>query len=80
MITTAGVIGEVFNHGETVIRHRGRVIVLASKSESTRHRTTVLIDALDDAPITRSVDIAVWTDELPQSTMELDRHLRQLVG
>jgi hypothetical protein len=80
MITTAGVIGEVFHFGETVIRHRGRVIVLASKSETTRHWTNVLIDALQAAPITRSADIAVWTDELPESTLDLDRHVRDLVG
>lgn len=80
MITTAGVIGDVFHSGETVIRHRGRIIVLASKSESTRHFTGVLIEALQDAPITRSADLAVWTDELPSSTIDLDRHLRDLVG
>ena len=80
MITTAGVVGEIFQHGETVIRHRGRVIVLASKSESTRHWTAMLTEALQDAPITRSADLAVWTDELPESTIDLDRHLRDLVG
>jgi hypothetical protein len=80
MVTTAGVIGDMFDAGETVIRHRGRMIVLASKSESTRFRTKALIQALQDAPITRSADLAVWTDELPESTIDLDRHLRQLVG
>ena len=80
MITTAGVIGEVFQHGETLIRHRGRVIVLASKSDATRHWTAMLIEALQDAPITRSADLAVRTDELPESTIDLDRHLRDLVG
>jgi GGDEF domain-containing protein len=80
MITTAGVVVEVFQHGETVVRHRGRVIVLASKSEATRHWTTMLTEALQAAPITRSADLAVWTDELPESTIDLDRHLRDLVG
>jgi hypothetical protein len=80
MITTAGVIGDVFHSGETVVRHRGRVIVLASKSESTRYRAAALIEALQDAPITRSADLAVWNDELPASTIDLDRHLRELVG
>jgi len=79
MITTAGVVGEVFQHGETVIRHRGRVIVLASKSDATRHWTVKLTEALHAAPITRSADLAVWTDELPESTIDLDRHLRDLV-
>jgi GGDEF domain-containing protein len=80
MISTAGVIGDIFDNGETVVRHRGRIIVLASKSEATRHWTRVLIEALQDAPITRSVDLAVWSDELPASTIDLDRHLRDLVG
>ena len=80
MITTAGVVGEVFQHGETVIRHRGRIIVLASKSDATRVWTAMLTEALHDAPITRSADLAVWTDELPVSTIDLDRHLRDLVG
>jgi GGDEF domain-containing protein len=80
MITTAGVVTEVFQHGETVIRHRGRVIVLASKSEATRQWTATLTEALRAAPITRSADLAVWTDELPESTIDLDRHLRTLVG
>jgi precorrin-6B methylase 2 len=80
MITTAGVVTEVFQHGETVIRHRGRIIVLASRSDSTRHWTATLTEALQDAPITRSADLAVWTDELPESTIDLDRHLRDLVG
>jgi GGDEF domain-containing protein len=80
MITTTGVIAEIFHSGETLIRHRGRVIVLASKSEATRRFTADLIDALQDAPITRSVDLAVWSDELPESTIDLDRRLRDLVG
>lgn len=80
MISTAGVIGEVFHHGETVVRHRGRVIVLASKSESTRQWTEALVQALQDAPITRSVGLAVWTGDLPASTIDLDRRLRELVG
>jgi GGDEF domain-containing protein len=80
MITTAGVVGEVFDHGETVIRHRGRVIVLASKSDATRYWTAILTEALQAAPITRSADLAVWTDELPESTIDLDRHVRDLVG
>ena len=63
-----------------MIRHRGRVIVLASKSESTRQWTAMLTEALQAAPITRSADLAVWTDELPESTIDLDRHLRTLVG
>ncbi len=42
MITTAGVVGDVFHNGETVIRHRGRVVVLASKSDSTRDRAATL--------------------------------------
>ena len=63
-----------------MVRHRGRVIVLASKSETTRHSTAALIEALQDAPITRSADLAVWNDELPASTIDLDRHLRELVG
>lgn len=80
MITTAGVVGEVFQHGETVIRHRSRVIVLASHSESTRHRVTALHEALQAAPITRSANPAVRTDELPASRIDIDRHLRELVG
>jgi GGDEF domain-containing protein len=80
MITMAGVVGEVFQHGQTVIRHRGRVIVLAGKTESTRIRTGQLIEALEAAPITRAADLTVWTDELPESPMDLDRHLRELVG
>ena len=63
-----------------MIRHRGRVIVLASKSESTRHRAAVLARVLRDAPITRAVEPMVWDDELPASTIDLDRHLRELVG
>lgn len=80
MVTTAGVVADVFHKGETLIRHRGRVIVLASKSESTRHRAAVLARALRDAPITRAVEPMVWDDELPASTIDLDRHLRELVG
>jgi hypothetical protein len=80
MITTAGVVGDVFCAGETVIRHRGRVIVLASKSDSTRHRTAALIQTLQDAPITRSADLAVWNDELPASPIDIERHVRELVG
>ena len=79
MITTAGVVAEVFHHGETVIRHRGRIIVLASRSESTRHRTATLPELAGraDHPLRGSV---VWDDELPESTIDLDRHLRDLVG
>lgn len=80
MVITVGVVGDVFHNGETVIRHRSRVIVLASKSESTRHRAAVLAQALQDAPITRSADPIVWDDELPASTIDIDRHLRELVG
>ena len=80
MVTTAGVITDVFHKGETIVRHRGRVIVLASKSESTRHRAAALARALRDAPITRAAEPVVWDDELPASTIDLDRHLRELVG
>ena len=80
MVTTAGVVADMFHKGETVIRHRGRVIVLASKSESTRHRAAALARALRDAPITRAAEPMVWDDELPASTIDLDRHLRELVG
>jgi len=80
MITTAGVVGEVFHQGETVIRHRSRVLVLATKSESTRQRCEALRQALGDAPITRSADPQVWEGELPGSTLDLDRRLRELVG
>ncbi len=80
MVITAGVVGNVFHNGETVIRHRSRVIVLASKSESTRHRAAVLAQTLKDAPITGPADPTVWCDELPGSTIEIERHLRQLVG
>ncbi len=80
MITTAGVIADVFHSGETVVRHRSRVIVLASKSESTRHRAAALAQALHDAPITRSADPKVWDGELPATTIDLDRQLRELVG
>jgi citrate lyase beta subunit len=80
MITTAGVVGDVFRSGETVVRHRSRVIVLASKSESTRHRAAALAQALQDAPITRSAEPKVWDGELPATTIDLDRQLRELVG
>jgi hypothetical protein len=80
MVTTAGVVGDVFHCGETIIRHRSRVIVLASKSDSTRHRTAVLTTELNDAPITRSAQPLVWDDEIPSSPVDLDRHLRELVG
>jgi hypothetical protein len=80
MITTAGVTADIFFAGETLIRHRGRVIVLASKSDSSRHRSAALIQALQDAPITRSADLAVWNDELPASPIDLERHVRELVG
>ena len=80
MITTAGVVGDVFHNGETVIRHRSRVIVLASKSESTRDRAATLSRALLAAPITRSADPIVWDAQLPTSTVDIDRHVRQLVG
>jgi len=80
MITTAGVIGDVFHNGETVVRHRGRVIVLASESESTRHRARALAHALQDAPITRSAEPRVWHGKLPATTIDLDRQLRELVG
>lgn len=80
MITTAGVAGDIFHSGETLIRHRSRVIVLASKSDATRRSTAALIEALQAAPITRSVEVAVWNDEVPTSIVELDRQLRELVG
>ncbi|MEY2583510.1 MAG: hypothetical protein QOE09_3359 [Ilumatobacteraceae bacterium] len=80
MVTTAGVVGEIFHQGETIVRHRSRVIVLASKSESTRHRAEALGQALRNAPITRAADPQVWDGELPASTIELDRRLRDLVG
>jgi hypothetical protein len=80
MVITAGVVGDVFRSGETVVRHRGRMIVLASKSESTRHRAALLARQLLDAPITRSANPMVWNDELPISTIDLDRQLRELVG
>jgi hypothetical protein len=35
---------------------------------------------LGDAPITRSADPQVWEGELPGSTLDLDRRLRELVG
>lgn len=80
MITTAGVVGEVFRSGETVVRHRSRIIVLAGNSDATRTRAAELARALRDAPITRSANPVVWTDELPASTMQLDRQLHELVG
>jgi hypothetical protein len=80
MVTTAGIVAETFRKGETVIRHRSRVIVLASKSDSTRNRAAALGRVLRDAPLTSAVGPMVWTDELPASTIDLDRHLRELVG
>jgi hypothetical protein len=80
MITMAGVVGDIFHSGETIIRHRSRVIVLASKSDATRRATEAMVEALQGAPITRSVDVAVWNDEVPTSMVELDRQLRELVG
>lgn len=80
MITTAGVVGDVFHSGETIVRHRSRIIVLAGKSDSTRHRAAELAKALREAPITRSAEPFVWDDELPASTVDLDRQLRELVG
>jgi hypothetical protein len=80
MITTAGVVGNIFHSGETIIRHRSRVIVLASKSDTTRRSTEALAEALQAAPVTRSVELVVWNDEVPTSIVELDRQLRQLVG
>jgi hypothetical protein len=80
MVTTAGVVCDVFHRGETVIRHRGRVIVLASKSDSTRDRAALLARALREAPISSAAEPFVWDDELPASTIDLDRHLRELVG
>ena len=80
IVITAGVIAEVFRSGETLIRHRSRFIVLASNSESTRHRAALLARHLLEAPITRSAEPMVWNDELPISTIDLDRHLRELVG
>jgi hypothetical protein len=80
MITTAGVVGDIFHSGETLIRYRSRVIVLASKSDSTRRSTAALVEALNGAPITRSVGVAVWNDEVPTTMLELDRQLRELVG
>jgi hypothetical protein len=80
MVTTAGVVAEIFHQGETIVRHRSRVIVLASKSESTRHRAAALAQALQDAPITRSAEPKVWDGELPATTIDLDRQLRELVG
>ena len=80
MITTAGVVGDIFHSGETLIRYRSRVIVLASKSDSTRRSTSAVIEALQGAPITRSVEVAVWNDEVPATMLDLDRQLRELVG
>ena len=62
------------------MRHRSRIIVLASNSEPTRHRAETLNRVLHDSPITRSADPQVWDGELPASTIELDRRLRDLVG
>lgn len=80
MVTTAGLVADVFHRGETIVRHRSRVIVLAGKSESTRDRAAALSRALRDAPLTRAVEPIVWNDELPASTIDLDGHLRELVG
>lgn len=80
MITTAGVVGNVFRQGETVVRHRSRLIVLASNSDSTRHRAEELNEALQAAPISRSANPTVWADALPASTIDIDRHLVALVG
>ena len=80
LITTAGVVADVFHQGETVIRHRSRVVVLASKSESTHQRVEALAEALQAAPITRSAKPVVWADELPASKLDIDRRLRVLVG
>jgi hypothetical protein len=80
MVITAGIAAEVFHQGETIVRHRSRVIVLASKSESTSHRAEALSRALQEAPITRSANPQVWDGELPASTMDLERRLRDLVG
>jgi hypothetical protein len=80
MVTTAGLVADVFHKGETLIRHRSRVIVLAANSESSRNRAAVLGRALLDAPLTSRVCPMVWTDEMPASTIDLDRHLRELVG
>lgn len=79
MITTAGVVSDLFHSGETLIRHRNRMIVLASKSDTTRRSTSALIEALHDAPLTRSVGVAVSHDELPTTMLDLDRQLRELV-
>lgn len=79
MVTTAGIVADRFHSGETIIRHRSRVIVLASKSDITRRSTEAVIEALRGAPITRSVEVAVWNDEVPTSMVELDRQLRELV-
>ena len=80
MVITAGVVAEVFRQGETIVRHRSRVIVLASRSESTRSRAEALGQALRNAPITRSANPQVWDGELPASTIDLDQRLRDLVG
>ena len=80
MVTTAGVVAEVFRQGETIVRHRSRVIVLAGNSESTRHRAETLSRLLHDSPITRAADPQVWDGELPASTIDLERRLRDLVG
>jgi hypothetical protein len=80
MITMAGIVGDIFHSGETIIRHRSRVVVLASKSDATRRSTEAVTEALRGAAITRSVAIAVRNDEVPPSMVELDRQLRVLVG
>jgi hypothetical protein len=80
MVTTAGMVADVFHKGETLIRHRSRVIVLATNSDSTRNRAAVLGRVLHDAPLTGPVTPMVWHDELPATTLDLDRQLRELVG
>jgi hypothetical protein len=80
MVTASGLVADTFRRGETVIRHRSRIIVLASKSDSTRNRAAALSRVLRDAPLTSAVEPMVWNDELPASTIDLDRHLRELVG
>jgi hypothetical protein len=80
MVTTAGVVAEVFRQGETIVRHRSRVIVLASKSESTQDRAETLSRVLHGSPITRAAHPQVRDGELPASTIDLERQLRDLVG
>ena len=76
MITTAGVIADVFHNGETVMRHRSRVIVLASKSESTRHRAAGSGTALQDAPDhTLGGSDGLGRRASGERPIDLDRHL-----